>query len=73
MSEKKFNKVKDELSKIKTDKLKLDSKQLWKLKKTLCPESQDAPCAMNDSEANLITSDKALTKRGLEVFADRLN
>ena len=32
----------------------------------------DAPCAMNDSEGNLITSDKALKEMALKVYSERL-
>ena len=67
-----YQKVKDELSKLKSDETKLDSKQHWKFKKRLCPESRNAPCAMNDADGNLVASDKALTKRALEVYSDRL-
>ena len=38
----------------------------------MCPKSKDAPCAMKDSEGNLITADTALQKRALEVFEERL-
>ena len=50
----------------------MDNKQVWKLKKALCPRTRDAPCAMNDANGNLITSDKALEKRALQVYAERL-
>ena len=38
----------------------------------MCPKIQDAPSAMTDKSGNLLTSDKALKKRALEVYADRL-
>ena len=44
----------------------------YKLKKALCPNTIDAPCAMNDASGNLITSDKALKERALQVYAKRL-
>ena len=65
-------KLKDELSKLKSGDNKIDSKQLWNLKRRLCPNIRDAPSAMNDSEGNLVTSDIALQKRAQEVFSQRL-
>ena len=67
-----FMKLVDELSKLKSGYHKVDSKQLWKLKRRLCPRVRDAPCAMNDAEGNLVTSDRALQKRAQEVFSQRL-
>ena len=67
-----FKKLKDELDKLKIGDDKVDSKQLWKLKRRLCPNIRDAPCAMNDSEGNLVTSDRALQKQAQEVFSQRL-
>ena len=67
-----YRKVKDELAKIKPNEGKMDNKQVWKLKKALCPSTMDTPCAMNDANGNLITSDKALEKRALQVYAERL-
>ena len=67
-----FNKLKDELGKLKKGDDEIDSKQLWKLKRKMCPRSRDAPCAMKDANENLVTSDKALQKEALEVFSKRL-
>lgn len=47
-SDKNFDKLKEELNKLKTDEGKINSKQLWKFKKAFCPKVKDAPCAMND-------------------------
>ena len=71
-NEKNFNKLKEELGKLKPHEGKINSKQLWKLKKSLCPTTKDAPCAMNDKSGNLITSEKTLQKRALEVYYERL-
>ena len=49
-----FKKVADELSKMKTEESKLDARQVWRLKKKLCPKASDAPTAMNDAAGNLI-------------------
>ena len=51
---------------------KINSKQLWKTKRQLCPRSRDAPSAMTDAKGNLLTSDKVIQNRALEVFASRL-
>ena len=72
LADKNFQKVKDELAKIKPIEGRLDNKQVWKLKKALCPNNIDVPCAMNDEKGNLITSNKALEKSALQVYADRL-
>ena len=71
-ADKNYKKVKHELEKLKPHDGKLDNKQVWKLKKALCPNALDAPCAMDDANGNLITSDKALQKRALHVYSDRL-
>ena len=72
LAENNFKRVKDELSKIKPDEGKLSQRELWKLKKKLCPKSIDPQCAMNDANGNLLTSDKAIQKRALEVYNERL-
>ena len=72
LAEKNFKMVKDELSKIKPDEGKLSQRELWKLKKKLCPKSRDPQSAMNDFNGNLLTSDKAIQKRALEVYNERL-
>ena len=64
--------VHHELNKIDPNIKGIDSKQLWKFKKKMCPKSQDAPSAMMDKSGNLLTSNKALQKRALEVYAERL-
>ena len=64
--------MKLELSKIKPGEGKIDSKQLWKLKKKLCPRSRDALSVMKDKHGNIISSDKAIKERALEVYKDRL-
>ena len=71
-TENNFNKIKDELSKIKPDEGKLSQRELWKLKKKLCPKSRDPASAMNDANGNVLTSDNAIQKRALEVYNERL-
>ena len=70
--EQNFNKLKEELAKLKS-KCGLDAKQLWKLKKRLCPKTRDPPTAMLDKYDNLLTSDSAIQNRALEVFTERLD
>ena len=67
-----FLKLKEELDKLKPNNGKINSKQLWKLKKRLCPRLKAAPSAMNDSNGNLITSEKALKEQALDVYSQRL-
>ena len=71
-AEQNYIKIKDELEKINPNGDGINAKQLWKLKRKMCPKSQDAPSAMLDKSGNLLTSDQALQKRALEVFEDRL-
>ena len=67
-----YQKIKDELEKINPNGEGINAKQLWKLKRKMCPRSQDAPSAMFDRKGNLLTSDQALQNRALEVFEERL-
>ena len=50
----------------------LKPSQVWKLKKRLCPNSRDPPCAMLDGNGNLLTSEKAIKDKALQVYSDRL-
>ena len=67
-----LNKLKEELSKVKHPEGKIDAKQLWKLKKRLCPKLVAAPSAMKDASGNFIRSAKALQERALDVYSKRL-
>ena len=71
-AESNFKKLKDELKKLDPNNKGLDAKQLWKLKKSICPKVRDPPCAMMDKSGNLLTSNKELQKRALAVYAERL-
>ena len=71
-AEENFNKVKEELEKVKTNKGGMNSKQIWSLKKKLCPKSKDPPTAMLDSKGNLLTAENAIQSRAKEVFIERL-
>ena len=57
---------------MKGNKGGMNPKQIWTLKKKLCPRSKDPPTAMLDSRGNLLTTDKAIQNRATEVFAERL-
>ena len=72
-AEENYNKVREELDKVKTNKGGMNPKQIWSLKKSLCPKSRDPPTAMLDSKGNLLTTDKAIQNRAIEVFKERLN
>ena len=71
-AEENFNKVKEELEKVKTNKGGMNSKQIWSLKKKLCPKSKDPPTAILDSKGNLLTAENAIQNRAKEVFIERL-
>ena len=67
-----FIKLKEEMEKLKTKEGGMNEKQIWKLKKKLCPRSQDPPTAMIDGKGNLLTSSKAIEERAIEVYKSRL-
>ena len=71
LADKNYQKVKDELAKIKLSEGRLDNKQVWKLKKTLCPNNIDVPCAMNDDKGNLITSNKSVKQHALMSYLSK--
>ena len=50
----------------------MNAKKLWKMKKKLCPKIRPPPTAMLDSKGNLLTTDKAIEERAIEVFEKRL-
>ena len=64
-------KVKEQLEKAKASG-GFNAKQMWKLKKKICPKFKDPPTAMFDGHGNLLTEDKAIMERGLEVYKKRL-
>ena len=72
-SEENFNKLKIELAKLKPGNNKFQSKQLWQLRKKLCPRTVDQPSAMNDKHGNLLTSEDAITNRAIEAYTERLS
>ena len=42
------------------------------MKKKLCPKYKDPPAAIVDAKGNLLTADKDIERRAIEVFTDRL-
>ena len=42
------------------------------MKKRLCPNARDPPCAMLDKNINILTSNEAIKERALEVYSERL-
>ena len=42
------------------------------MKKRLCPNARDSPCAMLDKNGNILTSNKAIEERALEMYSERL-
>ena len=67
-----YNKLKTMLDSMEVKEGGLNPNQLWKLKKKLCPESRDTPCAMLDDNGNLLTSNKAIKERAVKVYSKRL-
>ena len=51
---------------------KINSQKFWKLKKTICPKAREPPAAMMDKHGNLLTNNKAIEDRAIEVFTERL-
>ena len=72
VAEKNYETITSELEKVKEFEGKINTNELWKLKKRLCPKSRDPQCAMLDSKGNLLTNEKAIQNRALEVYSNRL-
>ena len=71
-AENNFKKLKKELDGIKADSGKLDKNKIWKLRKKMCPKIRDPPTAMMDEHGNVLTSEKAISERAIEVYEERL-
>ena len=69
---KNFETVRLEINKIRTNENGMNSKKLWKMKKKLCPKIRPPPTAMLDAKGKLLTTDKEIEERALEVFEKRL-
>ena len=67
-----YTKLKEEINRLKSNEGGLNEKLIWKLKKKLCPRSNDPPSAMLDGKGNIITCAKAIEKLSAEVYKKRL-
>ena len=67
----KYEEVLEELKKTNHED-KLDTQQFWKIRKKVSPTNKDPPSVMMDSHGNILTSNKAISDRALEVYVDRL-
>jgi hypothetical protein len=70
--EKKYQTLMTELDKLKSNDGKINAKRFWKVNKKLFPKSRDPPAAIFDKKGNLLTTDKAIEERVLEVYSERL-
>ena len=57
---------------MKVEEGKINSQKLWKMKKTMFNKNRDSPAAFLDEHGNILTSDKAIQARVLEVYKERL-
>ena len=67
--EAKYNRIVGKLANTKHQD-KLNQQSFWKLKKKICPKSTDPPSVMLDRCGNIITSNKAIRARAVEVFQE---
>lgn len=72
-AEERYDKIRKDLSQMKAEGGKINSQKFWKMKKTMFNKNTDAPAAFHDAHGNLLTSDKAIQERVLEVVTERLN
>ena len=57
---------------MKTEGGKINSQKFWKLKKKVFPNSRDPPTAMFNSDGDLLTNNKEIKDRAVEVYKERL-
>ena len=67
----KYNRIFGKLANTKHQD-KINQQSFWKLKKDICPKSTNPPSVMLDRCGNIITSDKAIRARAVEVYQERL-
>ena len=67
-----FKTLKEAIVKFKTNKGGMNEKQIWNLKKKLCPKSKDPPTAMLDKKGTLLTDNKAIERRAVKVYKQGL-
>ena len=71
--EKNYTLLMSELNKLEPDKAGLiDAHKFWKISKNMFPESRDPPVAILEKQGNLVTTDKTLENRVLEVYSKGL-
>ena len=68
-----FNKLKQQLDKMKPNENGVLANEMWKLRKKMCLKNRDPVTAMTDKSGNLLTTDKAIQKRVLEAYSERLD
>ena len=51
---------------------RIDSQKFWQMKKKLFPKSREPPSAMLDTDGVIITANKAIERRALEAYTERL-
>ena len=66
------DKVKKHLEELTVED-KLNHTGFWKLKRKLCPRSQEQPSAKRDSVGNIVTAPQALKNLYLETYRKRLS
>ena len=71
-AEENLKKIKEEVEGINCETGGVNSGNLWKLKKKLCPKSRDPPTAMKDEDGNLVTSSDKILDIALNAYVKRL-
>ena len=71
LNNEKYKKISEELAK-KKDGRKLNPQKFWKIRKQICPKSQDPPSAMLDEKGNLLTTQKVIENKAIDVYTKRL-
>ena len=71
-AEKRYDKVVQELNKMKPEEGRIDAQKFWKMKKRLFPKNNDPPSAMLDKDGTILTSKTEIEKRAIDVYTDRL-
>ena len=72
LEEAKYKKISAKLAKTK-DGEKIDPQKFWKIRKAICPRSQDPPSVVLDSKGNNLTSQESIENRAIEVYKERLD
>ena len=70
--EENIKKLTEELEKLKPNSGGLNPQQMWKLRRRMCPKSRDPPCAMLDSNGNILVSDNQIQEEALKEYIKRL-